>query len=282
MKACAMCGQEKVLTEFHSNAAMADGLHFYCKSCHRSAASVRRGRARELLAAARDIPGFVRSVRCVMQQRGMGTSQLAASLGVKGDTVWAWLSGSKQPSPANQLAAAKVLDIKLNGVAFVQDEDGNYPDGMGVCEECGIEFASYRKRFRKHCSSACATKAQSTRQFGENNPAYKDGRKMTDQGYVQILLGAGHPMAARGGYALEHRYVMSQILGRPLKCTERVHHKNGIRNDNRPENLELWVPTAHRTEHPQGTRLVDRVLHDLDSLTPEERARVAAKLKEID
>ena len=105
---------------------------------------------------------------------------------------------------------------------------------------------------------------------------------MTDQGYVQILLGAGHPMAARGGYALEHRYVMSQILGRPLKCTERVHHKNGIRNDNRPENLELWVPTAHRTEHPQGTRLVDRVLHDLDSLTTEERARVAAKLKEID
>ena len=166
MKTCAMCGQEKVLTEFHSNAAMADGLHFYCKPCHRSAASARRGRARELLATARDVPGFVRSVRYAMQQRGMGASQLAASLCVKGDTVGAWLSGSKQPSPANQLAAAKVLDIKLNGVAFVQDEDGSYPDGMGVCEECGVEFATYRKRFRKHCSSACATKAQSTRQFG--------------------------------------------------------------------------------------------------------------------
>lgn len=103
MKACAMCGQEKVLTEFHSNAAMADGLHFYCKSCHRSAASARRGRARELLAAARDIPGFVRSVRCVMQQRGMGASQLAASLGVKGDTVGAWLSGSKAAEPCESV-----------------------------------------------------------------------------------------------------------------------------------------------------------------------------------
>lgn len=40
---------------------------------------------------------------------------------------------------------------------------------------------------------------------------------------------------------LEHRLVMEQVIGRPLTDAERVHHRNGQRTDNRPENLELWV-----------------------------------------
>lgn len=51
---------------------------------------------------------------------------------------------------------------------------------------------------------------------------------------------------------LEHRLIMEQVIGRPLLRTELVHHKNKVRDDNRPENLELWV-----TGQPRGMRLED-------------------------
>ena len=80
---------------------------------------------------------------------------------------------------------------------------------------------------------------------------------------------------------MQHRLVMEQVIGRPLLPTERVHHKNGNRQDNRPENLELWTGVGTSKKDPHGVRVVDKVLDLIDRLTAEERARVAAKLQEI-
>lgn len=62
-----------------------------------------------------------------------------------------------------------------------------------------------------------------------------------------------HPNADQRHYVLEHVAVMSAMLGRALLPGETVHHRNGIRDDNRPENLELWV------RQPAGQRVTDLV-----------------------
>ena len=61
-----------------------------------------------------------------------------------------------------------------------------------------------------------------------------------------------HPRSSKNGYVLHHIVVMEQTIGRHLVSGETVHHKNGVRNDNAPANLELWA-----RPQPSGARAID-------------------------
>lgn len=98
----------------------------------------------------------------------------------------------------------------------------------------------------KRCDDCAATKARIHRERG--------GVQNAD-GYVHIRY-PEHTRAGERGYVLEHILVMEEMIGRPLTADETVHHKNGVRHDNRPENLELWA-----SNHPSGQRVEDLIAY---------------------
>jgi len=70
----------------------------------------------------------------------------------------------------------------------------------------------------------------------------------------RVTTAHGHPNSKNKGQIMAHRLVMSERIGRPLMEHENVHHLNGIRYDNRPENLELWT-----VSQPGGQRVSDKI-----------------------
>ena len=160
-----------------------------------------------------------------------------------------------------------------------------------VCQRCEkpfvIRVSGVRKKHRQYQSRRyCDPCVSELRGAPRTRRAQEAGgtmsRRVTKHGYVEINVGyqlavPGEPMVGpngkivtpeiKNGYVYlgrvrEHRWVMEQVLGRPLRDDEIVHHKNGNRQDNRPENLEVWLLAKNH----KGQRPEDLLAHALDVL----------------
>lgn len=82
-----------------------------------------------------------------------------------------------------------------------------------------------------------------------DNGNWKGGEITRSDGYILVRIGYITRNKKGARYKLKHRIVMEEFLKRPLLRSEVIHHKNGIKNDNRIENLEVTSQSKHAKEH---------------------------------
>lgn len=151
---------------------------------------------------------------------------------------------------------------------------GNSGLRQSWCRECKLQYQRDKRttetRTCKYCDNPlqakelCQGHLSRLRAHGEVYPDIPLGKLKEPKGWInkhgyKLISMPQHPNSYKSGQLLEHVLVMSEYIGRPLLPHENVHHKNGVRDDNRLENLELWS-----TSQPSGQRVEDKLEWALD------------------
>ncbi len=144
----------------------------------------------------------------------------------------------------------KIFDFRYKKVfcsnecrsSFMKTQHGsqtsNWKSGniIKICKNCGRKFeVEHNKIEAKYCSRKCTGRKKS----GINHPNWTGGKHKNIEGYI-LCYAPDHPHCVNERYVFEHRLIMEKHLGRYLKPKERIHHLNGIKDDNRIKNLKLF------------------------------------------
>lgn len=149
-----------------------------------------------------------------------------------------------QPAVARKMCAKHYKRWEVHGDPLVDKSRRAGPCAIEGCENLAVARGwchTHYKRWSKH---------------GDPHRGYPPGwgkPRLNNQGYV-VMRAPEHPNAWGNGDVAQHVYVMADVIGRPIRPGETVHHKNGVRHDNRPENLELWA-----RRHPPGQRVSELI-----------------------
>lgn len=142
-----------------------------------------------------------------------------------------------------------------------------------VCATCGTTFLRPHGKQRTFCSRSCALVERNKQGNTAKASRAEGATNKTPNGYVMEK--------SNGAWTQQHRLVVEEKIGRKLLPSERVHHINGIRDDNRPENLELWLVKGNSKKDPAGQRQADLKEQFLSLFDESERAIIGDKFREI-
>jgi len=133
-----------------------------------------------------------------------------------------------------------------------------------VCQDCRQErwvLCEKGQPKNKRCRSCSKS--------GDRSYNWKGGRALRVDGYVEVWVSPNdffYPMSKHDGYILEHRLIMAKYLKRHLLSWEVVHHKNGIRNDNRIENLAILKCQSDHFVSIHMQRQLNRQQEEIETL----------------
>jgi hypothetical protein len=181
------------------------------------------------------------------------------------------------------------LAANLGGEEPVDRSGKHNPNYRGgtvdvTCTTCGTVWKMakcHANRSVNHfCEYACQSAWNRKHRIGRDSHKFKGGRSFSTAGYVLLCINAlpeSQQRLARAmtkqGQVFEHRLVMAEAIGRPLVSSEVVHHKNGVKYDNRLENLELQARGEHHSNHEKAYRELRSLRHENQRLL----AKLAAK-----
>lgn len=137
---------------------------------------------------------------------------------------------------------------------------------------------------KRNRSQASSLSSQHIERGGEKAPRWHGGSRKTKAGYVEVWVAPDdffHSMAGKGNYVKEHRLVMAKVLYRCLLPWEVVHHKNGIKDDNRLENLQLLPGARQHATDLELKRRVKQQQREILSLR-EENQKLKERLNLVD
>jgi hypothetical protein len=189
----------------------------------------------------------VKEIR-VLRTKGLSSYEIAEKTGILRTSVnyllWKFLPELNTPEFRKKIKSRVIKQAykdgkydgrvgwKLPSIDEVRKKwDGKTPIGK-FAKQLGVEPTTLSKFLRKHDAALYKTmlalRYEAT--TGERNPRFAGGRYRRSDGYVRVRIGTNE-------HRLEHQLVAEQHLGRPLEKSERVHHINGVKHDNRSDNL---------------------------------------------
>jgi endogenous inhibitor of DNA gyrase (YacG/DUF329 family) len=173
--------------------------------------------------------------------------QKAPSMAGKFCSVDCYLA-SRDPGKSCEVCGKPLTASRLTFCSPECSAKAQRTGAMFPCETCGKEFyISPQQLNKRFCSRKCLHESRRLKGAGYSY--------VRQDGYIAVYY-PNHPDASARGLILEHRLVAEEKYGRRILRTEHVHHLNGVRDDNRPENIELIDPGDHaRISNQSGAEM---------------------------